>query len=187
MFAWLPKTISGVVYPAVWSDQWISMEDPAPPVIVLTLMGTVRSMGFDSPLSVEYNEEEDVYDDRWGHYEKATLSVDFQTLDPDERDIFGYEFGLELLKKRLNLIWDDDKLKLTDILLDGAKLDYVDEQGRIIYRSVTDIEFEAEVSYVDQVPAIRSFGVMFTDSTGVEKLRYVLFAPGCMGVSTRLV
>lgn len=189
LFAWLPKTIGGKLYPGLWSDQWVTSDGSPPliPALIVTLMERGRSQFFDSPLRVEYNAEEGCYDDSWGHYEKATLTVDFQTTDRDERDAFAHLFGIEIIKTRHDLIWDVDKLKLTDVLLDGAKLSYIDQYGRIIYRSVTDIEFEAEISWIDQVPAITSFGVTISGGSGGNVLRYVLFAPGFWGCSTKLV
>lgn len=187
LFSWVPKQIGGVVYPAVWSDQWVAA--PTYPMIVLTLAPTGRTLGFDSPLGVELNqtEEGDIYDDRWGYHEKATFTIDFQTTSPTERDEFAHLFGIEIVRSRRGLSWETDKLKVLDVLLEGAPLSYPDLHGRIIYRSVTDIEIEGEISWIDHVPAIKSFGVLIPGESSENDLRYFLFAPGRVGISAKLI
>jgi len=187
LFSWIPKTIGGVTYPAVWSDQWAA--SPTYPVIVLTLAPTGRTMGFDSYLGIEPNQDEEgeVYDDRWGHYEKATVTVDFQTISPTERDSFAHLFEIEVIRSRLDLDWQQDKLKVLDVLLSGAALSYRDAHGRVIYRSVTDLEIEGEISWIEQVPAIKSFEALVHGSSSENDLRYFIYVPGRVGVSVRLV
>ncbi|HNR59088.1 MAG TPA: hypothetical protein PKJ51_11595 [Methanothrix sp.] len=187
LYDWLPKKFGTTTYPAIWSDQWNSA--PTVPSMVLTLRPTGRSMFFDSFLrtNLEFEGTEGLlYNDVWGHYEKATLSVDFQTTDPIERDRFAHEFGLEVMRYRLDLDWDNDKLRFCDILMAGANMSYVDGHGMVIYRSVIDMEIEGEISWTDDTPAIRSFGILISGSSGTGELRYVLYAPGNFGLSTIL-
>lgn len=190
IYEWIPKTFNGTTYPAVWSDQWTSAATP--PILVLTLTPTGRFRFFDSFLhanSVTDDEGKLLYDEVWGYHEKATLSIDFQTKNPAERDEVGHAIAVEILRNRLKLTMVRDKLRVDDILQTGMNTSYIDSHGNIIYRSVSDIQFEGELGYSESVPAIRRFGVDIGSGGSPKHLQYVIqdaMRVG-FGISARLV